>query len=139
MSFQTLKCINLSLTEEVLFCKTNNVREQFCGVVYNRVTRDGRGEMLLRWLQRGGVFGCLRKSHLRPLVSRGSNHLEVQQERFPALEDLSVSFVMDNSSYDWRMNVDLPTLRKLSVHCPSKNRGDLFSLHAQRKVFSLQS
>lgn len=54
----------------------------------------------------------------------------MQQERFPALEDLKVTFVMDGGSHDRRVKLDLPTLHKLSIHCPSKNTGGLFSLRA---------
>jgi len=128
--FQTLECISLPPDEEVLFCAMNDVRKQFCGEVFNRIAQDGRGEILLRWMKHGGVFESLRQMHLRPLVSHGSSHLNVQQERFPALEDLKVTFVMNMCSHDRRVKVDLPTLRKLSIHCPCKNTGGLLSLRA---------
>ena len=84
------------------------------------------GPPLQRWIADGVRFLNRRRLRLTGVLSQ---HLEVQEEWLPMIQELRVLLIYaGGSTSDIGMRVCTPTLRKLHVAFPGKNYGGLRSL-----------
>ena len=130
-SLETLESLT-GYSDDERLCETETERAARCAAATRNVPRlsDYPWPLLTQWLQRGAVFKNLRRLQVLAKDSKANGRtLEITEERFPVLEDLSVR-ISQSTVNNVRIRARVPALRKLFCEVPGKNSGGFRALSA---------